>query len=167
MRVTKWNLGHVYDLTDYFNSKAKEIFCTDNNGEPYYKGYYVATDVWDTHIYRIVVGINAESEDEPRTKIIEEERLPHYKLAEHCIEELNVPSELFEDADERCYVDILLKYLGIKELLKTIFECDSCNGFETYDVEEYRYDTPMETLIDDIDGSYGISKISIDDESEN
>ena len=157
----KWNLGHVYDLTDYFSKRAKDIYCTDKNGEPYYKGYYVATDVWDTHIYRIVVGINSEYEDEPRTKIIEQENIRHWNLLEYVIEEYDVPETLCDGIDERKYIDMLVAYMGIEDLLKAIFEYDADNGFENYDVEEYRYDTPIERLIEDIDGGYGISKIDL------
>lgn len=157
----KWSLGHVYDLTDYFDKMVKEQKIIGVGDNCYKYGYFVCHDVWDTHIYRIQVGLNSEYEKEPRTKIIEQEDIRHYKLLEYVIEEYDVPENLCDDIDERSYIDMLVAYMGIENLLKAILDCDYYNGFENYDVKEYRYDTPVETLIRDIDGGYGISKIDV------
>lgn len=152
----KMNIGHVFDMTEYFNQQVK-----DNKiigiGESYKHGYYICRDVFDMHVYRIQVGINAEYEDEPRTKIIEQEDIPHDKLQEFC-EELGFFKNGFVCADVRDYPNAMIKIIGLENLLKAIVAYDYENGFGNYDVQEFRYDTPMSELIDIIDGGYGITK---------
>lgn len=51
---TRWPLGHVYDLTEYFNNLVKEGKIV-GVGDSYENGYFVCNDVLDSHIYRIQV----------------------------------------------------------------------------------------------------------------
>lgn len=160
-----WKLGHVYDLTKYFDDmvKANKIYgvgCSNSNN-CYEYGYFVCHDVWDTHVYRIQVGINSEYKDEPRTKIIETENIRHGYLLEHCIEKYDL-NEGLREFDEREIIEVLIAQIGLKELLKSIVEYDYDNGFENWDVDEFRYDEPLDTLIDGIDGGYGITKIELE-----
>lgn len=141
-----WKLGHVYDVTEYFDRMVKEKKITGVGDNCYKHGYFICHDVWDTHIYRIQVGINSEYEKEKRTKIIETENIHHEDLAEFCIEKYELDEDDF-DVDTREKIEILIEKVGLKELLKTIIEMDYENGFENYDVDEFRYDTSLETLI--------------------
>lgn len=158
--MAKWDLGHSYNLTQYFNDlvRANKIIGTNNC---YEHGYFVAHDVWDTHIYRIQVGINSEYEVEPRTKIIETYDISNSDIAEYCIEKYNMSSYCFRNSDEREYIDLLINRLGIEDLLKAIVELDYENGFDNEDVTEFRYDTPISELIESIDDGYGISEIEL------
>ena len=158
-QINKWSLGHVYDLTEYFNSLVdnKKILGVD---DCYKHGYFVSHDVWDTHIYRIQVGINAEYDEEPRTKIIETKKISHDELRDYYFDNYNLNLSLF---DEREIVDLLVEQIGIEKVLKAIIEIDYDNGFENDDVNEYRYDTPLEQLIRDIDGGYGITKFKLEE----
>lgn len=156
---TVWKLGEVYDLTEYFNNLVKEKKIV-GVGDSYKHGYFVCHDVWDTHIYRIQVGINSEYDEEPRTKIIETEDIHHEDLVDFCIDKYELNEDDF-DVDTREKIEILIEKIGLKELLKTIVEKDYDNGFENYDVDEFRYDTPLEHLIDVIDGGYGITKLDL------
>lgn len=153
-----WELGHVYDLTEYFDKMVKENKIVGVGDNCYKYGYFVCHDVWDTHIYRIQVGINSEYEDEPRTKIIETENIHHEDLVEFCIEKFELDEEDFY-VDTREKIGILISKIGLNELLKTIVEYDYEYGFENWDVNEFRYDEPLENLIEIIDGGYGITKI--------
>ena len=159
--VEKWELGHVYDLTEYFDGMVKEKKIVDVGDNCYKYGYFVCHDVWDTHVYRIQVGINSEYEEEPRTKIIETENISHEDLADFCIEKYKLDEEGFFDVDTRKYIEILISKIGLNELLKAIIKYDYENGFENWDVDEFRYDEPLENLIESIDGGYGITKIDL------
>ena len=156
-----WSLGHVYDLTEYFDKMVQEKKITGVGKNCYKHGYFLCHDVWDTHIYRIQVGINSEYEKEPRTKIIETENVHHGDLLKFCVEKYELNEGLF-DFDEREIIEVLIAQIGLEELLKVIVEYDYENGFESYDVDEFRYDTPLEKLVKRIDGGYGITKIDLD-----
>lgn len=161
-----WNLGHVYDLTEYVTGLAKIgkiLGITDNNNNCCYEhGYFLCHDVWDTHIYRIQVGINSEYEDEPRTKIIETENIHHSDLLDYCIEKYELNGDLIRKTfDDRETIEILIAQIGLEEILKSLVEMDYDNGFENWEVNEYRYDEPLENLVKRIDGGYGITKIHL------
>lgn len=159
-----WKLGHVYDVTKYFNDLVatdKMYGLKNRDGKCIYEhGYFLCHDVWDTHIYRIQVGINSEYEEEERTKIIETENIHHEDLVDFCIEKFELDEDDF-DVDTREKIEILIGKIGLQELLKAIVEKDYDNGFENYDVDEFRYDEPLEALIERIDGGYGITKIDL------
>lgn len=161
-----WKLGHVYDLTEYFDKMVKEKKITGvgcSHGDNCYEyGYFVCHDVWDTHVYRIQVGINSEYEDEERTKIIETENIRHWDLVEFCIEEYKLNVKIADTFDEREIIEVLIAQIGLNELLKAIVKYDYENGFENWDVDEFRYDASLESLIERIDGGYGITKINLE-----
>lgn len=157
----RWKLGHVYDLTEYFDKMVKEKKITGVGDNCYKHGYFLCHDVWDTHVYRIQVGINSEYEEESRTKIIETENIHHEDLVDFCIEKYQLDENDF-DVDTRNKIEILINAIGLKELLKAIVEYDYDNGFENWDVDEFRYDESLENLIERIDGGYGITKINLD-----
>lgn len=164
-KITKdgWGLGHVVDVTQYIidMSDANKIVGLKNKeGKNIYEnGYFICHDVLDTHIYRIQVGINSEYDYEPRTKIIETNDISHEKLAEYCAEKFELG--YLSDIDVREVTDFLIHGIGVEKLLKAIVEIDYDDGFENCDVDEYRYDTPLSELINNIDGGYGITKIEL------
>ena len=150
--MTKFSLGHVFDLTEY----AKKAFgaCAD-----YSAGYFICEDTWDFHVYRIQIGINSEYEDEEDTKIVEWEQIHKSDLIDYLAEEDIVTLPL---GDERVVID---RYIGnndekFRQICKAVADYDYDNGFENWDVKEYRYDEPIETLLDDIDGGFGITKLN-------
>lgn len=152
-----WKLGHVYDMTEYFDDLVKNKQIVGMGDNCYKHGYFICHDVLDTHIYRIQVGINSEYEKEDRTKIVETENIHHEDLVDFCIEKYDLDVDDF-DVDIREQIEILIQKIGLNELLKTIVEIDDMRGYENYDVDEFRYDTPLESLIEKIDGGYGITK---------
>lgn len=163
-----WSLGHVYNVTKYFNDLAmsgKISGVVVNNGDKktcmYENGYYICRDVKCIHIYRIQTGINSQYEKEPDTKIIEQGRLYYADLLDYCIETYQLSEEEYELVDYRCVVDVLILDIGLKELLKSVVAADAAAGFDNWDVQEYRYNTPMSELLADIDGGYGISEIEL------
>ena len=155
-----WKLGHVYDLTDYFDKLVKEKKIVGVGDNCYKYGYFVCRDVWDIHIYRIQVGINSEYDFEPRTKIVETENIRYGDLFDFYINKHEIYKFMF-DLDEREMLDTILKLSGLENTLKTIIEYDYDKGFENREVEEYRYDVPLDALIEYIDGGYGITKINM------
>lgn len=166
-----WILGSVYNLTEYFNDLVKNnkiVGVTNKEGKCCYEhGYFVCHDVWDTHIYRIQVGINSEYEEEPRTKIIETGNIRHSDLMNYCVDKYELDGDLIrKNFDVREFTGVLISQIGLKEILKSIVELDYDNGFENYDVDEFRYDEPLETLIKRIDGGYGIQDISMNEQEE-
>lgn len=86
----------------------------------------------------------------------------HSDLIEFCIEEYNLNEEIANTFDEREMIEVLIAQIGLKELLKAIVKYDYENGFENWDVDEFRYDASLESLIERIDGGYGITKINLD-----
>ena len=167
MNRNSWSLGHVYDVTKYVNAmvNAKKFSgIEDENGECLYKyGYFLCRDVRDVHVYRIQVGINMEYEKEPRTKIIETENISHGTLLDYCLENYALDySAHFKGVDDRKIIDFLLMYIGLENILKSLVAIDYENGFENFDVSEYRYDTSIEALREIIDGGYGITEINLE-----
>lgn len=170
-----FELGHCYDITKYITEKSdkKEIIGISNEkGCLYQHGYFVCHDVNDTHIYRVQDGINSMYVKEVDTKIIEQYDIPHEDLLEFCIE--NYEEELLrektgrlllvaenKDVSPKEYTELLVSVFGFEKLLKIIVELDYENGFESSDVTEYRYNTPLENLIEKIDGGYGITKVDL------
>ena len=47
---------------------------------------------------------------------------------------------------------------GFKSIIKAVVDLD---GGDNDDLEEYRYDTPIEDLINDIDAGYGITVLDV------
>ena len=150
MKVNKFRLGHVWDCTEVFKQKVNngEVVGVGKGDEMIYRyGYFIIYDVLDFHVYRVQVGINAEYEDEPRTKIVEQWDISKADV----LEELGVDD--YEDV--RTAFDSL-EEISIKEIVDTIIGLDC---FDNDDVTEYRYDTPLEVIYADIDGGYGITKL--------
>lgn len=154
-----WKLGHVIDVTDYFNflTDSEQIIGTNNC---YKYGYFIANDVWDTHIYRIQVGLNSQYNPEPDTKIIEMYNISHEDLLDFCKEEYDISINKYIDL--RSSIASLIYKIGIDKLLKIIIHYDYDNGFDNWDIKEYRFNTPLTELISNIDGGFGISKIILE-----
>lgn len=133
-----FRLGHVYDVTDYYHNHK-------NNGDDFER-YYICADVLDFHIYRIVLGYNSEYEEEEDTKLIERTDIDKRDIIKY----INFPS--------KC------KMIGVrdnwfKEVVKAVINCDT---YDNDDVIEFRYNTPIEELIDTIDSGYGITVLDED-----
>lgn len=150
MKTNRFSLGHVWDCTEVFKQKVEsgEVIGVGKGDEMLYKhGYFIAYDVLDFHVYRVQVGINAEYESEPRTKIVE-----HWDVSkEDVLRELGVDD--YEDA--RTAFDSL-EEISIKDIVNAIIGLDC---FDNDNVTEYRYDTSLETIYANIDGGYGITKL--------
>lgn len=150
MKVNRFRLGHVWDCTEVFKQKVNngEVVGVGNGDEMIYRhGYFIIYDVWDFHVYRVQVGINAEYEDEPRTKIVEQWDVSK----EDVLEALDV----YDYEDVRTVFDSL-EEITVKEIVDAIIELDC---FDNDRVEEYRYDASLEEIYADIDGGYGITKL--------
>ena len=150
MKVNRFRLGHVWDCTEVFKQKVNngEVVGVGKGDEMIYRyGYFIIYDVLDFHIYRVQVGINAEYEYEPRTKIVEQWDISKADV----LEELGVDD--YEDV--RTAFDSL-EEISIKEIVDTIIRLDC---FDNDRVEEYRYDASLEEIYTDIDGGYGITKL--------
>lgn len=147
----KFSLGHNYDVTEYVK---KFGWCSDSLTK-----YYICADVWDFHVYRIVVGFNSEYEKEPRTKLIEVGDIDKRYVLETVEENLN--TAIF-CGDMREFPSIFLKADSedkrFKSIIKAVVDLDDGDNA---DLEEYRYDTPIDKLIDDIDAGYGITVLDV------
>lgn len=170
-----FELGHCYDVTKYITEKSDKKEIVGINGQDgclYKNGYFICHDIRDTHIYRVQVGINSIYEKEPDTKIIEQYDVSHEKLLGFCVE--NYKDDLLKEKNGRIlliaeskgvnpkeYAELLLSVFGFEKLLKIIVELDYENGFESDDVTEFRYNTPLDALIRKIDGGYGITKVDL------
>ncbi len=143
-----YKLGHVYDITDYFKSAPI------SDGTNYAK-YYIANDVWCFHIYRILVGFNSEYEAEPRTKLIEQYDITKRDALE--ASEKAFGMTIFY-SDIREFPNMTFGNETTDEWFKVVTKAVvDLDGFENDDVQEFRYDTPIEKLIEQIDGGYGIT----------
>lgn len=149
----KFRLGHNYDVTDYCKK--------DGCGKEFYEKYYICADVWDFHVYRIVVGYNSEYEEEPRTKLIEVGNIDKRDVLEAVEEDTNMG--ISDYTDIRKFPDILISAdyedMGFKSIIKAVVDLD-CGDND--DLKEYRYDAPIEKLIKDIDSGYGITVLDAD-----
>lgn len=150
MAVNRFSLGHVWDCTEVFKQKVEsgEVTGVGKGDEMIYRyGYFICYDVLDFHVFRVQVGINAEYENEPRTKIVEKWDVSK----EDVLEELGV--SYYEDA-RTAFDD--LEEISIKDIVNAIIGMDC---FDNDDVTEYRYDASLEEIYADIDGGYGITKL--------
>ena len=148
----KLRLGHNYDVTEYF----KKFGC----GSDSCVKYYICADVWDFHVYRIVVGYNAEYEEEPRTKLVEECLISKRDVLEAVEEDMNMTigyGDIREFPD--CLIEVDYQDMGFKSIIKSVVSLDFGDNF---DLKEYRFDTDIEELIDDIDAGYGITVLDVD-----
>lgn len=176
-KTTVLKAGHCYDVTEYVTklSDEKKIIGLGDKGKCLYRhGYFVCFDVFDTHIYRVQVGINSKYETEPDTKIIEQYDIAHDELLEFCIENYNdkfinlydrggkeVLTAIEKNVSVKEYAGLLLDVFGLEEFLKIVVEFDAEIGFENTVTSEFRYDTPLDVLIRKIDGGYGITKVAL------
>ena len=53
------------------------------------------------------------------------------------------------------------KVKAVHDWLVKNVKYDYDNGFENWDVDEFRYDTSLESLIERIDGGYGITDVNL------
>ena len=167
----KLKLAHVYDITNYVEQQSKK------DGHSYKYGYFISRNVFCVHIYRIVVGYNSEYEIEPRTKLIEQFNLDNNVLKDYVEENygmhldgdcISYPQDILDELlikyatnDEKLKESEAIDF-ALQDFLKIIYNADmDIEGFSNCDVEEYRYDTPIRKLIEDIDGGYGITKVEI------
>lgn len=168
--MSKWKLGHVYDCTEYVKKLALSgelVGLKKADGETLYEhGYFIGFDVFDLHVYRVCVGINAEYEDEPRTKIVEMTDISKYDLIDELKEQEIVPPLI--DIDVRVMFNEILEYdiATISDILKAVITIDYDRCFENDKVREYRYDTSLDEIYSHIDGGYGITKAEIKDDEE-
>lgn len=150
--VKKFRLGHNYDVTEYYNKvRGKYSDCAK---------YFICADVWDFHVYRIVIGYNSEYEVEPRTKLIEIENISKYEVLEAVEKDLDMIIAI--DSMKKfpsCLIDADFEDMGFKSVIKAVVNLDFGDN---YDLKEYRYDTPIEELIRDIDAGYGITILDAD-----
>lgn len=148
----KFRLGHNYDVTDYCKK--------DGCGKECYEKYYICSDVWDFHVCRILVGYNSEYEEEPRTKLLEVGDIDKRTVLEAVEEDLDMGIVC---GDIRNFPDILISAdyedMGFKSIIKAVVDLDC--GYND-DLKEYRYDTPIEDIISDVDSGYGITVLDAD-----
>lgn len=151
-----FRLGHVYDVTEFYKA---------NGGDNMFAKYLLCNDVFDFHIYRIVVGYNSEYDVEPRTKLIEQSDISKWEVMAE-LERQNSRTKIYVD-DSRNFpteINVISDNMDIKEnwfklVIKAVINSD------TYDndaLNEYRFDTPIEELLNDIDGGYGITVLDKD-----
>ena len=143
----KFRLGHNYDIT----AQVKQLGWWDDS----LAKYYICADVYDFHVYRIIVGFNSEYEAEPRTKLIEQGDISKYKVLDEVQENMNMII-CYDDIREfpSILIDADFEDMGFKSIIKAVVDLD---GGDNDDLKEYRYDTPIEELINDIDAGYGIT----------
>ena len=150
-----FRLGHVYDVTEFYKA---------NGGDDTFAKYLLCNDVWDFHIYRIVVGYNSEYEKEPRTKLIEQSNIDKWQVMAE-LENQNSPM-IIKANDPRNFptrTDVICGGMTSEEWLKIVIKAviDS-DTYDNDDLNEYRFDTPIEKLLNDIDGGYGITVLDKD-----
>lgn len=142
-----FELGHVYDVTEYVK-KNEPVLAG-------YTKYYVTADVWDFHVYRILEGFNSEYEKEPGTKLIEQGDISKQDVISAMEEELGM---IIPTVDERNFPSRVFANEPTDDWVKVVLqEVIALDDGENEDVKEFRYDTPMNTLISVIDGGYGIT----------
>lgn len=151
--MRKLQLGHNYDVTEYYKKTGYGSNCCAK--------YFVCSDVYDFHVYRIIVGYNSEYEEEPRTKLIEQGDIDKRDVLEAVEGYLGM--EIFCGGDIRNFPENLIRSdfedMGFKSIIKAVVGLD--NG-DNFDLKEYRFDTPMEELIEVIDAGYGITVLDAD-----
>lgn len=154
---------HNYDVTKY----AISAYAKENPYGTYtpFVGYFVCSDTWDFHVYRIQIGWNEEYEEDEDTSIIEQDNIRNSTIAEYMEEKFETKLPYM---DERSLPPYLVREFGLDEVLKAIWEYDYYNGFENWDVYEH-YTTDLDELKEIVDSGWGITEIEIelnDKESE-
>lgn len=151
--MDSFRLGHVYDATDYYHKNNSNDF----------ERYYICADVLDFHIYRIVLGYNSEYEEEEDTKLIEQTDIDKRDVIEYMKDEriAFVDSKDWKNFPSNCNVIGFrnVRDNWFKEVIKVVINCDT---YDNDDVIEFRYNTPIEKLIDTIDSGYGITVLDED-----
>ena len=143
--MNTFRLGHVYDVTDFYHK---------NNGNDFER-YYICADVFDFHIYRIVLGYNSKYEEEEDTKLIEQTDIDKRDVIEYMKNEriAFIGSKDWKNFPSKCNI-IGVRDNCFKEIVKAVINCDT---YDNDDVLEFRYNTPIKELIDTIDSGYGIT----------
>ena len=146
-----FRLGHNYDVSEYYKDKMGDFTSCAK--------YYICADVYDFHVYRIIVGYNSEYEKEPRTKLIELHDISKRDVLEAVEKDLNMTIAYRDIRDfPKCLTDVDYENMGFKSVIRAVVGLD--NG-DNDDLKEYRYDTPIENLINDIDAGYGITILDV------
>jgi hypothetical protein len=148
----KLRLGHNYDVTEYYKKIRGQY--TD------YAKYFICADVWDFHVYRIVIGYNSEYEKEPRTKLVEQGDISKRDVLEAVEEDMGMKifcGDIRQFPD--CLIDADFEDTGFKSIIRAVVDLDDGDNF---DLKEYRFDTDIEELIEDIDAGYGITILDAD-----
>jgi hypothetical protein len=111
-------------------------------------------------VYRIIIGYNSEYQKEPRTKLIEQGDISKQDVLDAVEEDMNMMISL---SSIREFPDILIdadfEDIGFKSVIKAVIDLDDGDNI---DLDEYRFDTPIEKLINDIDAGYGITILDAD-----
>ena len=153
--MNKWELGHCYDLTEYFTQlvKGKKII-----GVNYEHGYFVCRDVWDIHIYRILANMNGDFEPEEGAWIVEQNDIRYDKFVDFCVDRGLLDDRIeYDYLDEREMWDKLIKDIEFEAILYAIVAYDYDSGFDNYSTEEF---SSKAECLDAIDDGYGITKIN-------
>ena len=149
-----FRLGRVYDVTERWKMKHP-------NDDFYANGYFICADVWDFHVYRIVVGFNSEYEEEPRTKLVEQGDISKsYVLRNLELERFTQHHDIrdFPDAFVTQPDDDLCQE-WFKKIIDAVMDED-CGDND--DLKEYRFDAELADLRYDIDGGYGMTVLDKD-----
>lgn len=88
-----------YDITEY----VKKYHDSLGYGESLAK-YYVCEDVWDFHIYRVIVGYNAEYDEDDSAKLIEQNDISKEDVKDEFEDLLD---EVFNVSDIRNFPSVL------------------------------------------------------------
>lgn len=146
-----FRLGHCYDVTEYYRKRKKE---------PYYERMFINADVWDFHIYRLLVDFNSEYEREERTKILEQGDIPKDIVLDRIEEKLG--KKIYKGRDVRNFPNNLLLGSELeKEVFKAIIEIilEEDDG-DNDDLAEFRYDTEIEEIVEEyVDSGYGLTTL--------
>lgn len=150
--MERFRLGHNYDVTEYYKKTGYGSNCCAR--------YFVCADVFDFHVYRIIVGYNSEYEEEPRTKLIEQGDIDKRDVLEAVEEDMGMKIfcgniKQFPD----CLINADFEDMGFKSIIKAVVRLDSGDNF---DLKEYRFDTPIDELVNKIDAGYGITILDAD-----
>jgi hypothetical protein len=140
-----------YNVTNLIEKNKEKLMAYKDIG---YKGIYIAMDVLDMHLFRILSGYNEEYEKEDGVYLVEAERIPKYEVCEKLLETKNGINKAINSRNE---VNETINKYNKEDILLCTLLIDAERGLENWENEKC---FSLEEAIKIIDQGYGIINLN-------
>lgn len=137
----------AYNVTNLVEQEKQKLLSYQDAG---YVAIYIALDVHDMQVYRILEDYNEEYEKESGTYLVEREKISKYDVVDKLLEINNRSEDYVASRELR---DIMLDSFSEKDILICTLLIDDNNGLENWDNIEC---DSLEEAKNIIDGGYGL-----------